>query len=194
MTNVRVPVNPCASHGVGSSAKPSWARIPLAAALAGQVALFATRHNRVLAPRDWICNGAVGENGTATMSVADKAGVHGTIKYQNAAATFGDIAELGCPYFTAAARMYRELYGEGCDAPPAGEVVRVLDKHRVKFRDPPGVKGTASNSGGAILVIGAVYFAGGPEATALMISCAIPNDSQHVCAAVVDEFLRWVST
>jgi hypothetical protein len=112
------------------------------------------------------------------------------IEYWDAANTYGDILDIACPLFVGARRNYQDLYGVHCPRPPAKEILTPVGNHVVLFRDPPGVHGTGSGSGGKYAAVGAVLFWAGSEMAAAKVTCILPPTQRYLCTAIVDDTIR----
>lgn len=189
-----VPVIACATtHGTGDVPTPTEAseRLTLPTAAADRLAVFATNYNRVLAPREWRCTADVGANRTASLTVGPAlSGESAKIVTEDAAASYGYILDLTCPLFIEAARLNQQTYGTACDTPPADEAVRYEGNTLAWFEDPPGVKGSGTDSGGSLSAIGVIYFSGGHEPTGAKVTCLLPTEDRDLCTIVAEDWLR----
>jgi hypothetical protein len=189
---VDVPVVACAirdaSGDVIHTFKPSE-RLQLPASIADEVAVFATNYSRILAPSDWHCAAEIGGNGTMHLEVAP-AGDHSmSVVIDDAAATYGDILALACPFFPDAAKQLKLELGSSCDRVDSREAIKRVGKTVVWFADPAGVAGSGAGSGGANPVAGVVRYVGGREATAAKASCRFPEDQITICAVILQDWL-----
>jgi hypothetical protein len=186
---VDVPITRCRNSFGGPpfrKPRPAVERLDLPERLAKRLAVFATDHYRVLAPRSWHCDAAEGANGTGILTVTPQAGGSRAIEYQDDAGTFGNIVDTACPFFKSAARGHIELYGYACPRPPAREVYRRVNKNLVFFKDPRRVSGTGAYSGGRYAAVGAVAYRGGEDRWAAKITCVMSAKHRDVCNAVLE--------
>jgi hypothetical protein len=202
-----VPVTSCPtiSGGDQAAAPRIPSRLPLAAstATAGRLAFYSDGFVILLGPRGWSCRGVDAADGSLSLSVfprghtdpllghvsADAAGITAFIDYTG----HGPGALLVCSLFpqSAAAALARGI--TSCPAPPRREQLERPTPDVVIFRDPPGVAGTGSPSGGRNAASGLVSFPQlRPEPSSVPVAkatCSLPPSMTALCSAIVADFL-----
>jgi hypothetical protein len=190
---VDIPVIPCATtYGTDEVQQPTepTARRSLPGALANRLAIFATNYDQVLAPREWRCIAQVGANGTSVLTVASgSTDDPAAVIAENAAASYGEILDLACPLFPAAAREYKAQLGSDCAKPPDAEVVDRTGATIARFMDGAGITGTGAQSGGSYPAFGAITYVTGQDATASKVTCLLPFEDEALCIAIVNDWL-----
>jgi hypothetical protein len=158
---------------------PHFARVDLSPALAVSLAVYTdlARYQSVLGPRGWRCKafyGADGNGGVTIYPTSASIGFSGVflVNNKNLQAINVDwnpacvecILNQACPFFFSAKSLYSRFgYPDGdsnCEL-PKGEVLLRTSNSLDYFSDPPGIKGTATPSGGRLRALGIVYW-GGP--------------------------------
>lgn len=189
---VDVPVVSCATRDGGGGGLATFEPsepLRLPASAAARLAVFATNYARVLAPRDWHCDADIGANGTSRLEITPAGDTTMSVVVDDAAATFGDIMELACPFFPDAAKRMKVDLGLPCHHVDAKETVRRVGKTIVWFDDPPGTTGSGAGSGGSNPVVGVVRYLGGREPTAAKASCMLPDIDRPICEAILGNWL-----
>ena len=193
-SQVTLPLIGCRSTGVTPRPRNSTEPLVLAERVAERVAVYSTTNYRVLALRDWRCDGAEGDNGTGLLTVVPPKGGERMIEYENDAVTYGDILWTACPVFPSAAAVFEELYGFPCPRAPEKEVLRREGNHVVWFKDPPGVEGTGAGSGGKYAAVGAVLYWAGEDRSAAKVTCVLPPRQRYLCNAIIEDTIRRLLT
>lgn len=112
-------------------------------------------------------------------------------------APYWGVLDLACSLFPAADRLLHATFGFACPRQHAGgEEVTFVTPEIARFMDPPGVKAVGALSGGPYAVEGALMYHAESDSLilAFQISCAMAPDAGPVCAAVVEDWVRMIST
>jgi hypothetical protein len=183
-TVAKVPVVVCPTQ-FGTSVPTEVAKIPhfepvtLPPQRAVSVALYTdlAQLQTVLGPRGWECKASYGADGNGGVTIyPEKASIRfkgislvndrnlQAVHVEWNAACVGCILDQTCPYFSGARAMFVQFGYSNPDAicvRPRGEVLQRTSANLDFFLDPPGVKGSATPSGGPFPALGMVYW-GGP--------------------------------
>ncbi|HET9059610.1 MAG TPA: hypothetical protein VFN61_06790 [Acidimicrobiales bacterium] len=153
----------------------------------------------LVSPIGWQCSAAYGEDGSGDLRVIAPRGASsqdrdGQLNAIWQGACVGCTESLACPFFPAAAALYRQDQGRNCPVrKPKGEVVRTLGLHLVAFMDPAGAHGDGVPSGGAYPDHGIITFyptsSQGPQSR--MSNCYVPANDDSLCNVVLDQFIAW---
>jgi len=165
---------------------PPTTAIAIPTVLRSAVVAYANDVVAIAAPPNWACKGAVGPDGSWTVTVSPASDRHAAITAQGADACYGCALDIAAARFPAAAKLDRALCGSAC-APtkPAGEIAGSLAAIVVYFEDPP----TAS---APYRTRGVVVFQVDPstnQPAALEATCALPSTSVYLCQPILAAFL-----
>lgn len=203
-----VPVTSCPTTFGGDQASNGQIadQLPLAmtAKTAARLAFYSDGFVTLLGPRGWSCHGVEAADGGRSLSVfppgqtdplaGDRlgpgtSGVTAILDYTG----HGPGAQLVCSLFphSAAADLARGI--GSCPAPPSREQLERSTPDVVVFRDPPGVTGAGTPSGGRNVASGLVHFPQlRPEPSSVpvaKVTCTLPSSTSGLCRAIVADFL-----
>ncbi len=163
---------------------PSSLPAKLAPALARTLVFYANGGFAVLAPRGWQCKGAVGVDGSASITVTLGGATTQAVSAQGGGACVGCNAAIACPLFSSAAAT---LPVQPCPtSTPPNQTTTRLSSTTVAFEDPPAVTGTGTPSGGPNPANGIMIYRGDQ---ALAETCTLPQSEHSLCTAVLNDFL-----
>ncbi len=201
---VTLPVVACtvadgAIAGPAPTPLVSTIEVDLPASLAPGLVVYGVETEQlILGPRGWRCSGLVGADASSHVTIMNPADPHAGIVVDIApGAPYSGVLDLACPLFPAADRLLHATFGFVCPRQHAGgEEVTFVTPEIARFMDPPGVKAVGALSGGPHAVAGALIYHAESDSLilAFQISCAMPPDAGPVCAAVVDDWVRMIST
>jgi hypothetical protein len=155
---------------------------------------------RLVGPRGWRCKAGFGQDlsgGLIIYPPGERIPVNrwqeGWNVGQNSKSQAISIVEEGlspvqgaaqaCAYFPAARRATRRDLDKGCPGPPSTARVRRVDRRRVEFEDPAGVRGGGIASGGRYPSLGAVTYKASATPTGYQTSCTVAKRFSKICAA-----------
>lgn len=188
-----VPVNVCPStYGVaGHHPVPSRIAASLPADVAGRLIFYANTGLAVLAPEGWECNGAVGADGSARITVAPGSQAAEAVTAQDGSACVSCDASIACPLFASAVQPLQQLSIKCPSRPPPSEAITHLSSTTVAFEDPPYVRGTGSPSGGADPANGVmIYGTFDGSLAAFAETCTLPDSMHSLCTVILNDFLN----
>lgn len=203
-----LPVISCnTTYGAGSPPSPFVARqLPTTSSTRG-VSFYSNGRLTVLAPSGWACSALVAGGGGQKLDVyppgkpdyASELAPKGAELVEVQGEYTGHIpgALLVCSLFpnsAAASEVQQDgLPGPQCQT-PTGEKTTQLTPDVVAFRDPAGVAGTGTGSGGSISSIGAVMYpqlasSATDSVNVAVLSCTLPTKQAKLCRAIEGDFL-----
>jgi hypothetical protein len=161
--------------------------------MAARLAVYTTGYLSVIAPRDWICEGGVGVDGSEGIEVfppgSKKPSGHFVaspgqgVTAESIPACMGCIADRACALFPSA---IKDSPGGRCSATaPARERVGHPNATTALFEDPPGVSGDGNPSGGSYPANGVLVYSSGVYGA----TCTMPEGDHDICTAVLNDFL-----
>jgi len=167
----------------------------VSAAVAAQVAFYGNGTRTLLGPKGWHCEGAVGADGSTSMTITPPGQAAPTGSplpgYQAVTAYTGGgcvgcIATMACGLFPEAWKLF-DTPGSSCPTTsPARELITRPIPRSAIFEDPPGVAGTGDPSGGRYRALGLLVFdpgtggSGTDFPSALKITCTLPDAMAQV--------------
>jgi len=180
---------------------PSTMTATVSAAVAAQVAFYGNGTRTLLGPKGWHCEGAVGADGSTSMTITPPGQAAPTGSplpgYQAVTAYTGGgcvgcIATMACGLFPEAWKLF-DTPGSSCPTTsPARELITRPIPRSAIFEDPPGVAGTGDPSGGRYRALGLLVFdpgtggSGTDFPSALKITCTLPDAMAQVCDEIVE--------
>ena len=216
-----VPVIVCPTE-FGASRPTDVAKIPRTAVVrlspheASFVALYTDKAQlqSVLGPRGWRCVASYGADGNGGVTIFPKdesIGYSGVDPDKNrnlqaidaewSPACVDCILGQACPFFTRAKALYSASGYPDATANcrrPDGEILTSEGASLATFTDPPGVRGSATPSGGRYRALGLVYWAGTLKLTSghvgtngsAVVSCTVALALQYICSESFVHFER----
>ena len=164
---------------------------------------------RIVAPRGWSCSALYGQDGSgdvavyppgATLPFDPNYAFHSVPRSSRLEGVFGGTSGAcagctlvqACPLFAQARQEYQAQFGgDGCAKPakPSEETTDQISNGVVAFRDPPGVSGTGSPSGGAYPATGVMTFYSGSNLGSRVETCTLPPKDAPLCTLSLDQFV-----
>jgi hypothetical protein len=203
----RIPVVVCpTSFGLPDESMPpvpSTMTATVSPEVAAQVTFYGNGMRTLLGPKGWICEAAVGADGSSSMTITPPGQPtpegsplpdHQAVTAFTGGACVGCIATMACGLFPEAWKLF-EYDDLACPTTtPAGELVTRPMPRLAIFEDPPGVAGTGEPSGGRYRALGLMVFDPGTGAagtdqdfpSALKITCTLPDTMAQVCDEIVE--------